>query len=129
MQFIFLDLTELGIDYIDVVVLSIPPFLDAETQISVIRPMWRELEKLIEQSYVGDLAVCDFSMLALKQLCGFAKIKPSYDQINLASCCVMPQFGKSATKSRLLFLTISRKSHFHWKRFRRSKTEKIARKA
>ena len=41
MQFIFLDLTELGIDYIDVVVLSIPPFLDAETQISIIRPMWR----------------------------------------------------------------------------------------
>ncbi|XP_046844627.1 glutamate--cysteine ligase regulatory subunit-like isoform X2 [Xenia sp. Carnegie-2017] len=94
------DLTELGIDYIDVVVLSIPPFLDAETQISVIGPMWRELEKLVEQSYVGDLAVCDFSMLALKQLCGFAKIKPSYDQINLASCCVMPQDLVAYAKER-----------------------------
>lgn len=88
---IFRDLTELGIDFIDVVVLSIPPFLDAETQFSVIKPMWKELEKLVEQSYVGVLAVCDFTMVALKQLYEFAKIKPSYDQINLASCCVMPK--------------------------------------
>ncbi|XP_028395013.1 glutamate--cysteine ligase regulatory subunit-like [Dendronephthya gigantea] len=88
---IFRDLTELGVDFIDVVVLSIPPFLNADTQFSVIKPMWKELEKLVEQSYVGDIAVCDFSMVALKQLCEFAKIKPSYDQVNLASCCVMPQ--------------------------------------
>ncbi|CAB3982760.1 glutamate--cysteine ligase regulatory subunit-like, partial [Paramuricea clavata] len=70
---IFRDLTELGVDYIDVVVLSIPPFLCADTQFSVIKPMWKELEKLVEQSYVGDIAVCDFSMEALKQLNKFAK--------------------------------------------------------
>ena len=35
------DLTELGIDYIDVVVLSIPPFLNADTQFSIIKPMWK----------------------------------------------------------------------------------------
>ena len=43
LYFFYLDLTELGIDYIDVVILSIPPFLNAETQFPVIKPMWKVL--------------------------------------------------------------------------------------
>ena len=39
---------------------------------------YQELEKLVEQSYVGDIAVCDFSMVALKQLCEFAKVAIAY---------------------------------------------------
>jgi hypothetical protein len=40
-NFVLVDLTELGIDYIDVVVLSIPPFLNADTQFDIIKPMWK----------------------------------------------------------------------------------------
>lgn len=34
----------------------------------------KELEKLVEQEYVGGLAVCDFSKKALEQLCKAAKV-------------------------------------------------------
>lgn len=88
---VFRAMTELGVDFIDVVILSIPPSIKAENEFPIVKRMWQELEKLVEQAYVGGLAVCDFSKLALEQLCNSAKIKPIYDQINLASCCVMPK--------------------------------------
>ena len=34
----------------------------------------KELEKLVEQSYVRGLAVCDFNKNALEQLCKTAKV-------------------------------------------------------
>ena len=72
------DLTELGIDYIDVVVLSIPPFLNADTQFSVIKPMWKVRFIYYYKTKIGQVAA---SML---QACHLTVVKPISGCVQLA---------------------------------------------
>jgi len=86
-------LAELGINSFDVVFLAFPAIPEDSTLTfaEVAKPFWREMEKLHEDNIVSHLAVCDLDAGKLKELLSWAKIKPEVNQVNLTSCCHMPQ--------------------------------------
>eukprot|EP00112_Aurelia_sp_Birch-Aquarium-sp1_P008665 Seg1960.7 transcript_id=Seg1960.7/GoldUCD/mRNA.D3Y31 product="Glutamate-cysteine ligase regulatory subunit" protein_id=Seg1960.7/GoldUCD/D3Y31 len=86
-------LDELGIINFDVVFLAFPQ-LPEDSELSfteVAKPFWREMEKMKDDGLVSHLACCDLDAGKLKELLSWARIKPEVNQVNLTSCCHMPQ--------------------------------------
>eukprot|EP00795_Rhopilema_esculentum_P010595 gene10595-19333_t len=86
-------LAELNISQFDVIFLAFPAIPEDSrlTFTEVAKPLWREMEKLYEDELVSHLASCDLDAGKLKELLSWAKIKPEVNQVNLTSCCHMPQ--------------------------------------
>lgn len=82
---------ELRIEVIDSLILSLPP-LPSEEKFTLdhIKPLWTEIEKLVEENKVLTIGVSDLDTEELMQLYNWSQIKPGVNQVNLESCCVMP---------------------------------------
>ncbi|BFZ20256.1 hypothetical protein BsWGS_23295 [Bradybaena similaris] len=88
-------LNELGTSYIETLLLAVGPVNednDSSTpSAKAIQPYWEAMEELVAAEKVLFLGVCDLTKDSLEDLYNWAKVKPSVDQVNLESCCVMPQ--------------------------------------
>lgn len=55
-----------------------------------VKAIWQELEVCVKNGLVDQIGVCDFDQDELQALYDWADIKPSVNQINLNSCCHVP---------------------------------------
>ncbi|KAK6195475.1 hypothetical protein SNE40_000900 [Patella caerulea] len=83
-------LSDLGVSFVETVLLAIPD-IENETTVEDIKPFWTVLQTLVEQEKVFFLGICDLDKARFEQLFDWATVKPCIDQVNLASCCVMPE--------------------------------------
>ncbi|XP_038063850.1 glutamate--cysteine ligase regulatory subunit-like [Patiria miniata] len=90
-QAVAMALKELGTSKIDGVLLSMParPF-DEELTVDHYKPVWKELEELVRQDRIKTLGVCDMELGMLTEFYSWAQVKPTTNQMNQASCCVIP---------------------------------------
>ncbi|XP_059175912.1 glutamate--cysteine ligase regulatory subunit-like [Physella acuta] len=88
-------LNELNTNFVETLLLSVSPSVDEEDDQSVslktLQPYWEAMEELVASDKVLSLGICDLNKESLEDLYNWAKVKPSIDQVNLESCCVMPQ--------------------------------------
>ncbi|XP_014188612.1 glutamate--cysteine ligase regulatory subunit isoform X2 [Simochromis diagramma] len=65
--------------------------MDGDSQsLAHLQPAWEELEALVRSKQIAAIGTSDLDKDLLEQLYKWAQIKPSSNQVNLASCCVMP---------------------------------------
>ncbi|XP_041369133.1 glutamate--cysteine ligase regulatory subunit-like [Gigantopelta aegis] len=83
-------LTDLDISFIETLLLAFPE-MQEKIDVDQIRPYWEVLEDLVAQERVLSIGTCDLDKGSLEELYEWAKVKPCTNQVNLASCCVMPQ--------------------------------------
>jgi glutamate--cysteine ligase regulatory subunit len=93
-------LKNLGIDKIDLLILSLPGIsFDAEdTQLPASEAdvdLWvnsyRTLEELHHDGVIARLGISEFGTTRLTQLLPQTQVKPSVNQINVRDCCVVPK--------------------------------------
>lgn len=101
-------LKELGVDSIDLLIVSFPGILfdaeddsegedeeeEAENQPDDFDSMvqtWKTLEGLQENGMISQLGVAEFGSERLTRFLAHTRVKPSVDQINLRDCCVVPK--------------------------------------
>ncbi|XP_062412338.1 glutamate--cysteine ligase regulatory subunit isoform X2 [Sardina pilchardus] len=81
----------LGVSQLDSVIIAPPPLADGDSQtLEHLQPLWAELEGLVHSNKVTAIGTSDLDKALLEQLYNWAQVKPSSNQVNLASCCVMP---------------------------------------
>ncbi|KAG8555631.1 hypothetical protein GDO81_017767 [Engystomops pustulosus] len=81
----------LDIAQLDSVIIAPPPLEDgAVLTLEHLEPYWRELESLVQDKKVVAIGTSDLDKPLLEQLYLWAQVKPSSNQVNLASCCIMP---------------------------------------
>lgn len=81
----------LGVAQLDSVIIAPPPLPEAESlTLEHLKPFWAELEGLVLNLKIAAIGTSDLDKALLEQLYSWAKVKPSSNQVNLASCCVMP---------------------------------------
>ncbi|EDO44307.1 predicted protein [Nematostella vectensis] len=97
---LFRAMLELGVDSIETLILTLPDIQDPEQHFTTIKSFWQEMEQLYDSGYVQTLGVCDLDKPTLEKLYDWARIKPEIDQVNLASCCVMPKASSTYSKTR-----------------------------
>lgn len=95
-----LTLTQLGLKYIDGVYLSLPPLPQNATFSETMLPFWEELERLRDAGLVTQISSCDLDREKLKTLVDIVRVKPEVNQVNLASCCHMPEDLVSYAKGK-----------------------------
>ncbi|XP_073244894.1 glutamate--cysteine ligase regulatory subunit-like isoform X2 [Porites lutea] len=81
---------ELGVESVETLFLALPE-MSGEDAFEVLKGFWEEMEFLSDSGYIKDLGVCDLDKPTLEKLYQWARIKPEINQVNLASCCVMPK--------------------------------------
>ncbi|KAJ1173529.1 hypothetical protein NDU88_005361 [Pleurodeles waltl] len=81
----------LGITQLDSVIIAPPP-IDDDVNLSLehLQPYWEELERLVQNKKIAAIGTSDLDKALLEQLYLWAQVKPNSNQVNLASCCVMP---------------------------------------
>ncbi|XP_060065730.1 glutamate--cysteine ligase regulatory subunit-like [Ylistrum balloti] len=84
-------LTELEASSLDVVLLAFPDLDEDANILDLILPYWQTLEKLNKEEKVHSIGISDLDKAALEELYNCAEIKPTINQVNLESCCVMPK--------------------------------------
>jgi len=84
-------LSELGIDYLDTIYLALPPLDDSQSFSETMKPFWEEMERLHEAKITTHISSCDLDQTKLEILVNMAKIHPEVNQVNLTSCCHMPE--------------------------------------
>ncbi|XP_036623168.1 glutamate--cysteine ligase regulatory subunit [Trichosurus vulpecula] len=81
----------LGIAQLDSVIIASPPVEDGvNLALEHLQPYWEELESLVQNKKVVAIGTSDLDKAQLEQLYQWAQVKPNSNQVNLASCCVMP---------------------------------------
>ncbi|KAK2175732.1 hypothetical protein NP493_711g01021 [Ridgeia piscesae] len=80
-------LTDLGIGHIETVLLA---FAEKRRNLETLQASWLTLERLHKCFKVFSLGVADLNKTQLEGLYSWAEVKPSINQVNLDSCCVMP---------------------------------------
>lgn len=89
-------LVEVGADHIDTLILSLSDkiFTTGDLPKDVILPLWSTIQSNIQNSLVNTAGLSDFNAKYLEQLVNFLDDKsqiPTLVQVNLASCCKMPE--------------------------------------
>jgi len=103
-------LKELGVDNIDLLIVSYPGVsfdADDEEEVSADEDesansiesqgldaqvkTWRVLESLHEQGVISQLGLSEFSSERLSKFLPEVKVRPTVDQINVKDCCVVPK--------------------------------------
>ncbi|XP_020354697.1 glutamate--cysteine ligase regulatory subunit isoform X1 [Oncorhynchus tshawytscha] len=81
----------LAVSQLDSVIIA-PPALPEEVSQTLdnLQPAWSELEGLVQSHKIATIGTSDLDKELLEQLYNWAQVKPSSNQVNLASCCVMP---------------------------------------
>ncbi|XP_031470581.1 glutamate--cysteine ligase regulatory subunit isoform X1 [Phasianus colchicus] len=83
--------SSLGVAQLDSVIIAPPPIEDGTNlSLEYLQPYWQELETLVENKKIVAIGTSDLDKTLLEQLYVWAQVKPSSNQVNLASCCVMP---------------------------------------
>ncbi|XP_063284426.1 glutamate--cysteine ligase regulatory subunit [Pelobates fuscus] len=81
----------LGVPQLDSVIIAPPPLEDGfSLTLENLQPYWRELESLVWDKKVVAIGTSDLDKPLLEQLYFWAQVKPNSNQVNLASCCIMP---------------------------------------
>ncbi|XP_019386628.1 PREDICTED: glutamate--cysteine ligase regulatory subunit [Crocodylus porosus] len=81
----------LGVAQLDSVIIAPPPIEDGiNLSLEYLQPYWQELENLVQNEKIVAIGTSDLDKTLLEQLYLWAQVKPSSNQVNLASCCVMP---------------------------------------
>ncbi|XP_035269612.1 glutamate--cysteine ligase regulatory subunit [Anguilla anguilla] len=81
----------LGVSLLDSVIIAPPPLPEGENlTLEHLKPLWAVLECLVLNRKIAAIGTSDLDKALLEQLYNWAKVKPSSNQVNLASCCVMP---------------------------------------
>ncbi|KAI5095109.1 glutamate--cysteine ligase regulatory subunit, partial [Silurus meridionalis] len=81
----------LGVSQLDSVIIAPPPLPEGETvTLDHLQPLWSELEKIVQSQKAASIGTSDLDKTQLEELYNWAQVKPSSNQVNLASCCVMP---------------------------------------
>uniref|UniRef100_A0A3P9MAU4 Glutamate--cysteine ligase regulatory subunit n=1 Tax=Oryzias latipes TaxID=8090 RepID=A0A3P9MAU4_ORYLA len=80
----------LAVSQLDSVIIAPPPPLEAEQSLAHLQPAWEQLEALVRSQKIAAIGTSDLDKDLLEQLYNWAQVKPSSNQVNLASCCVMP---------------------------------------
>ncbi|XP_076009637.1 glutamate--cysteine ligase regulatory subunit [Genypterus blacodes] len=84
-------LQTLAVSQLDSVILAPPLLTDGDHQtLAHFQPAWEELEALVRNQQIAAIGTSDLDKDLLEQLYNWAQVKPSSNQVNLASCCVMP---------------------------------------
>lgn len=88
-------MSHLGVNMIDSLIVSVE---NSQITLLQIQPLWTVLEDFVLKEKLGTIGFSDLDTNLLRNLYEWAKIKPSINQVNLESCCVMPpemiQFAK-----------------------------------
>lgn len=88
---LFRAMCELGVESVETLFLALPENLQGEENLKVLKGFWEEMECLLDSGYADSLGVCDLDKNILEKLYEWARVKPQINQVNLASCCVMPK--------------------------------------
>ncbi|RMZ79561.1 hypothetical protein DV737_g3369, partial [Chaetothyriales sp. CBS 132003] len=80
-------LKELGVNSIDLLIVSYPGSEGFDAQIQT----WRVLESLHARGTIKQLGVSEFSAERLQKFLPEVATKPAVDQINVKDCCVVPK--------------------------------------
>ncbi|OCT85153.1 hypothetical protein XELAEV_18023317mg [Xenopus laevis] len=81
----------LGVAQIDSVIIAPPPLEDGRSvSLENLQPYWEELERLVRDAKVVSIGTSDLDKALLEQLYLWSQVKPASNQVNLASCCIMP---------------------------------------
>ncbi|KAJ7395296.1 Glutamate--cysteine ligase regulatory subunit [Pitangus sulphuratus] len=91
----------LGVAQLDSVIIAPPPIEDGTNlSLAYLQPYWQELENLVQNKKIVAIGTSDLDKTLLEQLYLWAQVKPSSNQVNLASCCVMPPDLTAFAKER-----------------------------
>ncbi|KAM4740094.1 LOW QUALITY PROTEIN: glutamate--cysteine ligase regulatory subunit [Anableps anableps] len=81
----------LAVSKLDSVIIAPPGPVEGDGQtLAHLQPAWEELEALVGKQKIAAIGTSDLDKELLEQLYNWAQVKPSSNQVNLASCCVMP---------------------------------------
>ncbi|XP_039269022.1 glutamate--cysteine ligase regulatory subunit-like [Styela clava] len=89
----------LDVTSIDSVIVSFPmtPLTDVTNnnnstmpEFNKVKPIWKELEHLVDTGKISHIGVTDFDKQGLEELHQWSRIKPSIDQIGMTNCCTVP---------------------------------------
>ncbi|XP_029001794.1 glutamate--cysteine ligase regulatory subunit [Betta splendens] len=81
----------LAVSQVDSVIIAPPGPLEGDNLNLVhLQPAWEELEALVRSQRIVAIGTSDLDKDLLEELYNWAQVKPSSNQVNLASCCVMP---------------------------------------
>lgn len=80
----------LDLPCIDLVIVT-PPDVSDDATLESLAPMWQALENSVTNGAVTAIGLADVSTSLFTELYEWAKIKPSTMQVNLSSCCIVPQ--------------------------------------
>ncbi|XP_019752121.1 glutamate--cysteine ligase regulatory subunit [Hippocampus comes] len=81
----------LAVSQLDSVIIAARRLLgDGVQTLAPLQPAWEELEALVHSQRIAAIGTADLDKDLLEQLYNWAQVKPSSNQVNLASCCVMP---------------------------------------
>uniref|UniRef100_G3MMF7 GCS light chain n=2 Tax=Amblyomma TaxID=6942 RepID=G3MMF7_AMBMU len=83
-------LEELGVSELDSLIVAFPSAC-AKSSIEQMRPLWAAAEQLYRRGLALSVGVSDLDTVQLHDLYSWASVKPSVNQVNLDSCCVIPQ--------------------------------------
>jgi len=114
-------LTNLNTDHVDTLFLPVPadavPIIgigsdttgaDQSSALTSLEEVWREVEKLVKAGKVGGAGLCDLRPSVFIQLYNQAEIKPTSIQVNLKTCCVVPEeLSEFAKLNKVTLLTHS----------------------
>lgn len=82
-------MSSLGIDYIDILTLALPP--TRKKSIEEMKSIWTCAVTNVITGKIRELGVSDLDAGQLEELYAWAEeVKPSTNQINLETCCVIP---------------------------------------
>jgi len=76
----------------DMLILSLPPSDEMDTPFEeIISTYWRIMEEFQSNGIVTSISSSDLDQNKLQDLMKIAKVKPEVNQVNLTSCCHMPE--------------------------------------
>lgn len=84
-------LNQLGLKHIDNIYLALPVLDESVSFSDTVVPFWEEMERLRDAGISTHISICDLDRDKLKVLVEMVRIKPEVNQVNLTSCCHMPE--------------------------------------
>jgi len=88
-QAINMALDELDVANFESVIVAFPS-VEERLTIDQIQPPWRALETMVMEGKIITIGISDLDTELLIELHNWALVKPSANQVNLASCCIIP---------------------------------------
>ncbi|XP_076050312.1 glutamate-cysteine ligase modifier subunit [Oratosquilla oratoria] len=94
-------LKEYKVQQVESLILALPS-LGEDPSLQDVQGMWRAMEKMVDSGKVTNIGIADVSTQLFMDLYAWAMVKPSTVQVNLSSCCVVPEDLTSFAKENLV---------------------------